>query len=93
LIVPDVDGRSTGGRPPASVTQSTMIAIQEGGNTPQLTPYLNAAVTADLHRWQVRTVIVGPMYNQAAMVGFFASLFGREAQPVGGVLVWWDVQI
>jgi hypothetical protein len=33
------------------------------------------------------------MYNQAAMVGFFASLFGREAQPVGGVLVWWDVQI
>jgi len=93
LIVPDVDGRSTGGRPPASVTQSTMIAIQEGGNTPVLTPYLKAAVTADLHRWQVRTVIVGPMYNQAAMVGFFASLLGREAQQVGGVLVWWDVEV
>ncbi len=93
LIVPDVDGTPTGGRPPSSATQSTMIAIQEGGKTPELTPNLKAAVTADLHQWQVRTVIVGPMYNQAAMVGFFTSLLSREPEPSGGVLVWWDVQI
>ncbi len=91
LIVPEGNGAPTGGRAPASSTQSIMIAIQEGGKAPGLTPSLKAAVSADLDRWQVRTVIVGPMYNQAAMVGFFASLLGREPQPLGGVYVWWDV--
>jgi hypothetical protein len=91
LIVPDVNGSPSGGRPPASTTQSTMIAIQQGGSAPDLTPSLKAAVTADLARWQVHTVIVGPMYNQAAMVAFVNSLVGREPQSVGGVLVWWDV--
>lgn len=91
LIVPDVDGTPTGGRPPASTTQSTMIAIQKGGGAPDLSPSLKAAVTGDLDRWQVRTVIVGPMYNQAAMISFFASLLGRDPQLVGGVYVWWDV--
>jgi len=70
-----------------------MIAIQRGGDAPELTPSLKAAVTADLHRWQVQTVIVGPMYNQAAMVKFFVSLLNRAPQPMEGVLVWWDVQI
>jgi hypothetical protein len=92
LIVPDVDGTPTGGRPPASTTQSVMIAIQRGGQAPNATPDLKASVGTDLDRWQVRTVIVGPMYNQVAMVGFFTSLLGREPQSVGGVLVWWDVQ-
>jgi hypothetical protein len=92
LIVPDVNGTPTGGRPPASATQSVMIAIQRGGQASDVTPDLGAAVRADLDRWQVRTVIVGPMYNQEAMVGFFTSLLGREPQSVGGVLVWWDIQ-
>ena len=91
LIVPDVNGLPSGGRPPASFTQSLMIAIQQGGVGPELTPSVKAAVTADLDRWQVHTVIVGPMYNQAAMVGFFTQLLGREPQLVGGVVVWWDV--
>jgi len=93
LIVPDIDGTPTGGRPPASDTQTSMIAIQKGGDAPELTPSLKAAVTADLHRWQVQTVIVGPMYNQAAMVKFFVSLLNRAPQPMEGVLVWWSVQI
>jgi hypothetical protein len=93
LIVPDFNGVATGGRPPASATQSAMIAIQKGEIAPDLTADVKVAVTADLHRWQVRTVIVGPMYNQAAMVGFFASLLDREPEAVGGVQVWWDIQV
>jgi len=92
LIVPDVNGVATGGRPPASATQTAMIAIQKGDTAPQLTADLKGALTGDLRRWQVRTVIVGPMYNQAAMIDFFKSLFGREPESVGGVLVWWDIQ-
>lgn len=91
LIVPDVNGTPSGGRPPASTTQSTMIAIQQGGPAPDLTPELRAAISSDLSRWKIQTVIVGPMYNQAAMVAFLASLLGREPQLVGGVFVWWGV--
>jgi len=69
-----------------------MIAIQKGDTAPQLSADLKGALTGDLRRWQVRTVIVGPMYNQAAMIDFFRSLFGREPESVGGVLVWWDIQ-
>jgi len=27
------------------------------------------------------------------MIDFFRSLLGREPESVGGVLVWWDVQV
>jgi len=94
LIVPEVKGAlsgTTGGRPPESATQGIMIGIQRGGEAPDLTPSLKAAVAADLDRWQVRTVIVGPMYNQAVMIGFFTSLLAKGPQFEGGVFVWWDV--
>jgi hypothetical protein len=91
MNVPDVNGLPTGGRPPQSTTQSVMIAIQQGGTAPDLTSSQREAVGADLHRWQIRTVIVGPMYNQAAMVTFFSQLLGRDPQQVDGVYVWWEV--
>jgi hypothetical protein len=89
LIVPDVNGRPSGGRPPASTMQSTMIAIQQGGPAPDLTPELRAAISSDMSRWKIQTVIVGPMFNQNVMVSFLSSLLGREPQLVGGVFVWW----
>jgi hypothetical protein len=92
LNVPDVNGRPSGGRPPASTTQSTMIAIQEGQPTPELTPVIRDQITADLRHWQVRTVVIGPMYNQEAMVRFFSDLLGSTPEHVDGVYVWWDVR-
>jgi hypothetical protein len=91
LNVPDVNGAPSGGRPPQSTTQTTMIAIQQGGPAPALTPGLRAAISSDLSNWKIQTVIVGPMYNQGAMVGFFTSLLGRAPELVGGVFVWWGV--
>jgi hypothetical protein len=91
LNVPDVNGRPSGGRPAASTTQSTMIEIQQGHATPELTSVLRDRITADLRRWQVRTVVVGPMYNQDAMVRFLSDLLGRSPERVDGVYVWWDV--
>jgi hypothetical protein len=91
LIVPDVNGIPSGGRPPASRTQSTMIAIQQGGPAPQLTTELRSVVRADLRRWSIQTVVVGPMYNQSEMIDFFTALLGRHPEAAGGVFVWWDV--
>jgi hypothetical protein len=91
VIVRDVDGNPTGGRPPRSTTQITMIQIQQGGTAPDLSSDLRAAILSDLARWHVSTVIVGPMYNQRAMLDFLTSLLGSEPEQVGGVYVWWDV--
>jgi hypothetical protein len=91
LNVPDVNGLPSGGRPPQSTTQSTMIAIQQGGPAPNLTPALRSAIQWDLVHWKVQTVIVGPMYNRDAMVEFFSSLLDRSPQQIGGVYVWRDV--
>jgi hypothetical protein len=92
LIVPDVNGAPSGGRPPQSVTQSTMIAIQQGGH-PDLTLGLRNALDTELSRWQVQTVVVGPMFNQQSMVDFFTSLLGTQPERVGAVFVWWHTVI
>ena len=91
LIVPDVNGLPSGGRPPQSTTQSTMIAIQQGNPAPTLTPSLREQILGDLRVWRVQTVVIGPMFNQQAMLGFFTQLLGSGPQQVDGVYVWWDV--
>ena len=91
MNVPDANGNPTGGRPPASTVQTTMIAIQQGAPAPDLTADLRTALDADLARWRVQTVIVGPMYNQGAMVELFSGLLGRPPDSEGGVYVWWGV--
>ena len=90
LIVPDVNGAPSGGRPPQSVTQSTMIAIQQGGPAPSLSDDLRGQISGELDRWKVQTVVVGPMYNQAAMIDFFSALIGRPPEQLDGVFVWWS---
>jgi hypothetical protein len=46
----------------------------------------------DLDRWQVSTVLVGPMAYQDQMVRFFSELLGRPPQQNGGVYFWLDVR-
>ena len=91
LIVPDFNGLPTGGRPPQSLTQSLMIAIQQGRPAPDLVGGFQEEVLSDLRRWRVQTVIVGPMFNQRAMLDFFTALLGRPPEQVDGVFVWWGV--
>jgi hypothetical protein len=91
LIVTDVNGLPTGGRPPRSATQSAMIAIQQGAGAPDVNAGLREAVLGDLRRWKIQTVIVGPMYNQPVMIDFFTTLLGRAPEQVDGVFVWWNI--
>jgi hypothetical protein len=74
--------------PPPSLTSTVMIAIQAGGAAPRLTPRLRTRLMADLSRWQVRSVIVGPMPHQAEMRSFVTQLLGAPPQRFGGVLLW-----
>jgi hypothetical protein len=66
----------------------TFARIGTGVPPPRLTGPMRRALARDLVRWRVGSVVVGPMQNQAAMVGFLTDLFGRQPQPVAGVFLW-----
>jgi YD repeat-containing protein len=68
----------------------TFARIGTGAPPPRLTGPRRRALARDLVRWRVGSVVVGPMQNQAAMVGFLADLFGRQPQQVAGVYLWRD---
>lgn len=72
---------------PASITFAQIFA---GRPPPRLTGPRRRALARDLVRWRVGSVVVGPMPNQAAMVGFLTDLLGREPQLVDGVYLWRD---
>jgi hypothetical protein len=74
--------------PHLSATGSAMIAIQSGHAAPALTPRLRTQVMDELCRWEVRTVLVGPMAHEQRMTTFVSALLGRPPTRVGGVLVW-----
>ena len=72
-----------------------MTKIRLGWDKPNLVPELRRALVADLARWQVGTVVVGPMDTppiEATMVQFLTGLLGRPPERVAGVRVWWDVR-
>jgi hypothetical protein len=76
--------------PPDTVTSTTMQAV-EVGQKPSLDNNLRQAIRADLERWMVRVVIVGPMTHEASMIRLFTDVRGRLPTDVGGVAVWWSV--
>jgi hypothetical protein len=64
--------------------------IYQGRPAPRLTAARRRLLAADFVRWRVGSVVVGPMPNQAAMVGFLTELLGRPPQTVDGVHLWRD---
>jgi hypothetical protein len=71
----------------------TLARIFTGVAPPRLTGPRRRALARDLVRWRVGSVVVGPMPNQAAMVGFLTDLFGRKPQLVEGVYLWRDPSV
>jgi hypothetical protein len=72
---------------PASVTFARIFA---GVPPPRLTGPRRRALARDFVRWRVGSVVVGPMPNQAALVGFLTDLLGDKPQAVDGVYLWRD---
>ncbi|MDQ6773614.1 MAG: hypothetical protein M3024_11590 [Candidatus Dormibacteraeota bacterium] len=91
LFVPaSQPGQNTLKTPP-SATAETLLAIGDGSPTPIGDSAIKTGMLADLSRWRVQTVIVGPMAHQDAAVALVSWVLDRPPEQVGGVYVWWNV--
>jgi hypothetical protein len=71
--------------PPASATYGLSLAIEHGANPSSVD---TSGMVTDLQRWNAKTVIVGPMANENAMITVVTGALGREPEATGGVYVW-----
>jgi len=74
--------------PPPSATRAAGLAIEGGADPSGFPDGLQDQVLRELKAWHVRTVIVGPMQNQARMVAFITGVLARDPVQSGGVYVW-----
>jgi hypothetical protein len=77
--------------PPPSATSELLEGIELGAGPPAPTAGLRASIAADLARWRVRTILVGPMPHEEQAVAALTWVVGRPPERVAGVWVWWDV--
>jgi hypothetical protein len=89
FIGPTPDGRPRFDANPNTASRA-FGRIQQGLPPPQLTGSMRRVLAADLARWEVDTVVVGPMDHQATMLRFLTDLFGAAPEPVDGVWLWRD---
>ena len=89
FIGPGPDGRARFNTNP-SQGSTTLYRIYQGKPPPRLTVELRQQLAGDFVRWRVGSVVVGPMPNQAAMVGFLTELLGRQPRAIDGVYLWRD---
>ncbi|HXA30481.1 MAG TPA: hypothetical protein VN193_17235 [Candidatus Angelobacter sp.] len=79
------DGRRSDG-PPPTTTSTVMSDIAAGGGLASVG--VDGGILADLRRWRVGEVLVGPMPHQADMVRLFTRVLAAPPQRTGGVYVW-----
>jgi hypothetical protein len=72
--------------PPASATLDVLTAL-ELGRQPSMVPSLRGALVADLDRWRVTAVVVGPMQYRDRVVALYTGLLGATPTDEGGVAV------
>ena len=88
--LPQPNGGTYSG-PPQSQLTFTMFVIQQRGDWLVARGDIRAQIADDLRAADVRHVIVGPGPHWQPMIAFFADLFGRSPDIVGGVAWWRDV--
>jgi len=88
VIVPSLDG-SPRFDVPLTALSVTVGKIANGVPPPvSLNAGQREAMAADLRRWRVSAVVVGPMPNRTATVTFLTGLFHHRPRVVGGVQLW-----
>ena len=85
--------RQPGGRagegPPPSAAGSILDAVDAGRSNGTLTAAQRSAMLADLRRWGVGRVVLGPGEAHAgAMRALLTAVMGTAPVEQGGVLVW-----
>jgi len=53
-----------------------------------VTPELLAALRADLMRWGVTTVLIGPMPHRDQATALYQTVLGRAPERIAGVELW-----
>jgi hypothetical protein len=89
FVGPGPDGGTLREAPPTT-TSRILDRIRRGGPPPALTPALRNRIAADLARWRVATVVLGPMPHRRVMAGFLTDLLGRPPEHLAGVDLWRD---
>jgi len=84
-------GNSVAFDPPPSSTAHMLRAAELGEAIPAQTDTLKRSMACDLARWQVRTVVVGPMTHADEAVAALSWVLNRTPDYVLDVWVWWDV--
>ncbi|HYS01239.1 MAG TPA: hypothetical protein VET82_02680 [Candidatus Eisenbacteria bacterium] len=73
---------------PSTSLGDLMIDIDRGRPYAGVTVETRERLLADLRRWKVEAVVVGPMAHQDDMVHLFVDLLNRAPESVGGVYLW-----
>jgi hypothetical protein len=73
---------------PSTALGDLMIDIDRGTRYAGMTVQTRERLLADLRRWKVEAVVVGPMAHQETMLHLFRDLLDRAPEPVAGVYVW-----
>jgi len=71
--------------PPPSASYDLNLAIERGTDPSTID---TSGLLADIRKWSVQTVIVGPMPHEDAMVVVLIRALGLPPVPSGGVYVW-----
>jgi hypothetical protein len=90
FVGPDATGRPKFGGPPSAFSH-TVSMLRRGQSYPDLGGERRRGLIADLVRWNVGTIVLGPDRDQAAIAQLVTTLLGRPPRTTGGVLVWYDV--
>jgi hypothetical protein len=92
FVGPGPDGGARREAPPTA-TSRVLAGIRRDGRPPPLTPALRRRLAADLDRWRVASVVLGPMPHRAAMARFLGDLLGRPPERLAGVELWRDATV
>jgi len=66
-----------------------LMAMQQGARAPEVSTAYRAAALAELRRWQVEAVVLGPMAGEDRVLDFLTAIIGTAPTQDGGVYLWW----
>ena len=65
-----------------------LMAMQQGAPAPQVSTAYRTAALAELRRWQVQAVVLGPMAGEDRTLEFLTAVMGTPPTQDGGVYLW-----
>jgi hypothetical protein len=65
-----------------------LMAMQQGAPAPDVSTAYRAAAMAELRRWRVQAVVLGPMPGEDRMLAFLTAVMGTPPTQTGGVYLW-----